>query len=155
MVCWSGNTHGSTDQPSVQAGWRWQFCSAISEEEKTKSAFINYFKMKEEGGLRLAVVNGQRQNTFHLVGDAQRFVSTKSIFRFLSIVYSIIELQCVHKDVLGCGYTPSYDNCCMSCVFCMSCPELYWWCSNDLEQLFWHKLALNLPEMMHRKVKSS
>ena len=30
--------------------------------------------MKEEGGLRLAVVNGQRQTTFPLDGDAQRFV---------------------------------------------------------------------------------
>ena len=46
--------------------------------------------MKVEGGLRLAVVNGQRQTTFPLDGDAQRFLfEPNSMERFLSIVYSM------------------------------------------------------------------
>ena len=24
-----------------------------------------------------------------------------------------------NEDVLGCGYAPSYDNCCVSCINCL------------------------------------
>ena len=41
----------------------------------------------------------------------------------------------IDKDVWGSGNALTYDN------YCMSCPELHWWCFSDLERLSENKQA--------------